>query len=222
MSNRRSNGTALITGTSSGIGAVYADRLAKRGCNLILVARNEARLKVLSARLAKETKRSVTPLRADLSDKADLMKVERLLRDDEAITMLVNNAVIGARSIGESWFQDLPNRDGDLDIDISLDRIRVGTDGVGALDKLSRRFLVDPSDGHGERGGKHERARVVAAEADLGDNFDVAIGEMTASLAADAQERILKTRGIAAGEELLWVGRIAFTSEASGQGQLKI
>jgi hypothetical protein len=109
-----------------------------------------------------------------------------------------------------------------LDIDISLDRIRVGTDGVGALNELSRRFLVDAGDGHGERGGQHERTRVIAAEADLGDNFDIAIGEMVASLAAHVQECILKARGIAAGEELLWVGRIASTAKRFGQGQLKI
>src|SRR5713226_4936753 len=96
MSNSRSKGTALITGASRGIGAVYADRLAKRGYDLILVARNEARLKELSARLTKETGRSVTPLRADLSDKADLAKVESMLRDNQAITMLVNNAGIGS------------------------------------------------------------------------------------------------------------------------------
>ncbi len=48
-----------------GIGAVHADRLAKRGYDLILVARNEA----LSARLTRETGRSVTPLPADLNDK---------------------------------------------------------------------------------------------------------------------------------------------------------
>ena len=77
-----------------------------------------------------------------------------------------------------------PNRDGDLDIDIALDRTRVGTDGVGALDKLFRRLLVDAGDGHSERGGQHERARVVAAEACLGDNFDVSIGEMAPRLAA--------------------------------------
>jgi uncharacterized protein len=96
MSNSRSKGTALITGASRGIGAVYADRLAKRGYDLILVARNEARLKELSPRLEKETGRSVTPLRSDLSDKADLAKVESMLRDDQAITMLVNNAGIGS------------------------------------------------------------------------------------------------------------------------------
>jgi len=96
MSNSRSKGTALITGASRGIGAVYADRLAKRGYDLILVARSEARLKALSAHLASETGRSVTPLPADLNDKAELAKVESMLRDDQPITMLVNNAGIGS------------------------------------------------------------------------------------------------------------------------------
>jgi short-subunit dehydrogenase len=96
MSKSYSKGTALITGASTGIGAIYAHRLAKRGYDLILAARNEARLKELSARLTAETGRSVTPLRADLSDKADLGKVEHVLREDKAITMLVNNAGIGA------------------------------------------------------------------------------------------------------------------------------
>jgi short-subunit dehydrogenase len=96
MSNSYSKGTALITGASTGIGAIYADRLAKRGFDLILVARSEARLKALSARLTEETGRSVTPLRADLNDKAELAKVEQMLRDDPTITMLVNNAGVGA------------------------------------------------------------------------------------------------------------------------------
>jgi short-subunit dehydrogenase len=96
MSDSHPKGTALITGASTGIGAIYADRLAKRGYDLILVARNQARLQALAARLAEETGRWVTPLRADLNDKADLAKVERMLRADEAITLLVNNAVLGA------------------------------------------------------------------------------------------------------------------------------
>jgi len=96
MSNSSAKGTALVTGASRGIGAVYADRLAKRGYDLILVGRSEAQLKALSARLTKETGRSVIPLRADLSDKADLAKVEGTLRDSRAITMLVNNAGIAS------------------------------------------------------------------------------------------------------------------------------
>ena len=57
-----------------------------------------------------------------------------------------------------------------------------------ALDQVSRHLLVDAGDGHGKRGGQNERTRVVAAEADLGDNFDVVIGEFVVSLAADAQQ----------------------------------
>jgi uncharacterized protein len=88
----QSLGAALITGASSGIGAVYADRLARRGYDLVLVARSGERLKALAARLAAETGRSVRPLVADLGDKAELAKVEAVLRDDPGITMLVNNA----------------------------------------------------------------------------------------------------------------------------------
>jgi hypothetical protein len=91
-----------------------------------------------------------------------------------------------------------------------------------ALDKLPRGLLVDAGDVHGERGGQLEPTRVGAAEANLGNNFDVVIGKMAASLAANMEERILKARGIAAGEELLRVGCIAFASERLGQGQLKI
>jgi short-subunit dehydrogenase len=92
MSNSSSKGTALITGASRGIGAVYADRLARRGYDLILVARSEAPLRTLSNRLRSETGRSVTSLTADLNDKADLAKVEATLLDEQSITMLVNNA----------------------------------------------------------------------------------------------------------------------------------
>jgi len=96
MSNSASKGTAVITGASTGIGAVYADRLANRSYDLVLVARNEARLKALAARLTSETGRSVTALPADLTDTAGLAIVETTLRDDQTITMLVNNAGIAS------------------------------------------------------------------------------------------------------------------------------
>src|SRR6202012_4266009 len=89
-------GTALITGSSAGIGAVYADRLARRGYDLILVARNQKRLNALAEKLTTETGRSIEVVPADLNDKADLAKVEKILREDASITLLVNNAGVGA------------------------------------------------------------------------------------------------------------------------------
>jgi len=89
-------GTALITGASTGIGAVYAERLARRGHDLVLVARNKERLEALAERLVRETGRRVEVLAADLTATADLRRVEERLRTDERITLLLNNAGLGA------------------------------------------------------------------------------------------------------------------------------
>ncbi|CAN7617178.1 SDR family oxidoreductase [Variovorax sp. LjRoot290] len=96
MSKQASQSTALITGASSGIGAVYADRLARRGHDLILVARNRSRLDALAERLGRETGRRVEVMVADLGAAADQRRVEERLRTDPSITMLINNAGIGA------------------------------------------------------------------------------------------------------------------------------
>jgi len=87
-------GTALITGASAGIGATYAERLARRGHDLLLVARDRVRLEALAARLRADTGVSVEVLPADLTQRADLARVEQRLREDARITMLVNNAGI--------------------------------------------------------------------------------------------------------------------------------
>ncbi|MCS3763106.1 SDR family NAD(P)-dependent oxidoreductase [Bradyrhizobium centrosematis] len=89
-------GTALVTGASGGIGAIYADRLARRGYDLILVARNKARLEEVATRIAGATGRVVRSVPADLNDRADLKRVETIVETDSAITMLVNNAGVGA------------------------------------------------------------------------------------------------------------------------------
>ena len=96
MSSITTKGTALVTGASAGIGAIYADRLTKQGYNLILVARDKTRLAGLAHRLRSATGRSVDTVAADLNDKTDLAKVEAILRTNADITLLVNNAGVGA------------------------------------------------------------------------------------------------------------------------------
>ncbi|SPB15444.1 putative short chain dehydrogenase [Caballeronia novacaledonica] len=91
-------GTALVTGASSGIGAVYAERLARRGYDLVLVARNRDRLAKLAGRITNETRRSVEILDADLNDRDALAAAEAKLKEDASITLLVNNAGVGAHS----------------------------------------------------------------------------------------------------------------------------
>lgn len=96
MNPNPSKGTALVTGASTGIGAIYADRLARRGYDLILVARNRERLEALAKRISADTGRKVEALAADLNDQAGLASVEAVLGSDIPLTLLVNNAGVGA------------------------------------------------------------------------------------------------------------------------------
>jgi short-subunit dehydrogenase len=96
MSNHASKGTALITGASTGIGAVYADRLAKRGFDLILVARSQDKLNDVARRVQSTTGRKVEALQADLTLPADVKRVADRLATDTSITALVNNAGVAA------------------------------------------------------------------------------------------------------------------------------
>jgi len=82
----------LITGASSGIGAVYAERFARRGHDLVLVARDKARLDALAAQLRDKHAVAVEVLQADLTQSADLSVLESRLRDDASIGILINNA----------------------------------------------------------------------------------------------------------------------------------
>ena len=87
--------TVLITGASSGIGSIYAERFAGRGHDLVLVARDKVRLDTLAARLREESGVAVDVLQADLTKPGDLAAVETRLRDDTRIGILINNAGMG-------------------------------------------------------------------------------------------------------------------------------
>jgi uncharacterized protein len=158
MSATETKGTALITGASTGIGAIYGDRLAKRGYDLILVARNQSRLAALAQRLKSETGRSVETVAADLIDKADLAGIETILRTNASITLLVNNAGVGAAS---------PLLDSDVEKMDEMIRLNVGAltrltyaaapgfvaRGGGAIVNIASSVAISPETLNGVYGG---------------------------------------------------------------------
>jgi len=108
MSSIVNQGKALITGASTGMGAVYADRLAKRGYDLILVARDEKKLNAVASKIRSDYNVNVTVAPADLTIKSELAQIENLLKSDKSITLLVNNAGLGAvTKLAESNMDDI-------------------------------------------------------------------------------------------------------------------
>jgi len=99
MSSPKSQGTALVTGASSGIGAVYAERLAARGFDLLLVARDQQRLESAASKLRDTHGVQVEVLKADLTQKDEVLKLEQRLRSDSSISLLVNNAGVAVNGL---------------------------------------------------------------------------------------------------------------------------
>jgi short-subunit dehydrogenase len=121
-------GRAVVTGASSGIGAAYADRLARRGHPLLLVARRADRLDALAATLTKAHGVGVETLVADLEDPASLARVESRVAEPD-VAILVNNA--GAGGLGPST-------------EVSADQIeRIIRLNVTALSRLSHAALAN-------------------------------------------------------------------------------
>jgi uncharacterized protein len=110
MSSTNSKGTAVITGASSGIGAVYADRFAKRGYDLFLIARDGRRLGLIADKLSQQYGVRVELLAADLTDRAALLNLETRLQADKQVSVLVNNAGFGGtKSLVDSNVDELEN-----------------------------------------------------------------------------------------------------------------
>ncbi len=110
------HGLAFITGASTGIGALYAERFAQRGYDLVLVARNQARLGELAERLRKETGRQVETVAADLGVGAEVRRIEALLRSDSRVTVLINNA--GAGGVAPLLDSDVDKMEAMIDLNV--------------------------------------------------------------------------------------------------------
>jgi uncharacterized protein len=118
---------ALVTGASSGIGAAFAERLAREGYDLIVVARRRDRLEELAKRLESERGVSVEVLPADLSSPSGLRTVEDRVATEPTVDLLVNNAGFG----GYKPFAE-------IDPEVAEALIRVN---VAAVTRLTRAAL---------------------------------------------------------------------------------
>lgn len=108
MTRTETVGKALITGASSGIGAVYADKLAERGFDLILVARDASRLSTLAASIAARHGVDIEVVPHDLTQLTALSELSQRVREDRTITMLVNNAgMASAAKLSDSDAQEI-------------------------------------------------------------------------------------------------------------------
>jgi uncharacterized protein len=100
-----SSGVAAITGASSGLGAVFARKLAARGWNLLLIARRQNRLNEVKEKLETAYPVTIDLLVADLADDSSCQYVATRLESLPDLGILVNNAGFGTK--GVFWETDL-------------------------------------------------------------------------------------------------------------------
>jgi hypothetical protein len=104
----------------------------------------------------------------------------------------------------------------EIAIDVASDRIRERAVGMSPLDEPFSGLLADASNGFGKRAGEQESSCFISAKVDPGDDVDIVISKALAGIPAHMKEGIFKTGCLAAGEELLRIGRIAFSAEGPG------
>jgi uncharacterized protein len=158
MTTTSSKGIALVTGASGGIGAVYADRLARRGHDLILVARNRAKLDQVAHRIADATGRTVQVVSADLNNPEDIRKIEHLILGEGRHSVLVNSAGVGA--VGPLLCSDIDAMEAMIGINVTaLTRLTYAaargfaSRGTGTIINIASAAAVAPDFLNGVYGG---------------------------------------------------------------------
>ena len=134
--------TAWVTGASSGIGTAYARQLARDGFDLVLVARSKGRLEELAEEIRKESSVGVRVLPADLTQPASLAEVERGLREDTDLELLVNNAGFG--TAGRFHELDLEREESEVRLNV-LAPTRLSHAALAAMVPRSRGGVINVS-----------------------------------------------------------------------------
>lgn len=135
--------SALVTGATAGLGAAFARALAADGHDLVLVARDEARLETSQVALEDQFGVRVATLAADLTtDKGCAAVAQRLVSTDEPVETLVNNAGVGTyRPFGVA---DLAREEAMLDLNVRA-VLRLTHAAVGAMQPRGRGLIVNVS-----------------------------------------------------------------------------
>ena len=138
----RAERRALVTGASAGIGAAFAERLARDGWDLCIVARRRERLEELAGRLRGEHRVGVQIAVADLTDKRDLQRIERLIAGDTRLELLVNNA--GVADFGPFIERDRDVEENEIRLDV-VAVVRLTHAALPGMVKRSRGSIINVS-----------------------------------------------------------------------------
>lgn len=135
--------TALVTGSAAGIGRTFAQQLAARGHDLVLVDRDGPGLEATAGELRRRHGVDVEALVADLTDRQQLARVEeRLASTDRPVDLLVNNAGFGLK--GRFGDNDVEAEQAMLDV-LVVAVMRLNHAALGAMSARGRGGVVNVS-----------------------------------------------------------------------------